>query len=316
MEEKKTIKTLWVEKYRPSTLDDMILTPELRRFFEDKREKGDMDGNVLLVGNAGIGKTTLAKLIPNYILGCQKLYINASDENGIDTIRTKVTRFVRTKSIDGKKKVVILDEADGLSKSSQQALRNVIEENNDNSVFVLTANYLNKIIEPIRSRCPEYNLNYTVKEYITYIVDILNKEHVKILGDPADLGAFIKGCFPDFRKCINRLQKATINGELNVESAQAEYNSFAKDVWNSLLDADVNVTRNFIIKNEVKFDNDYHYLGVMLFNYICSNDELSDGNKSIAIQKIGEALRSHPHISDAEINLFSKLIELRTLIQS
>ena len=166
MDEKKTMHTLWVEKYRPSTLEEMVITDKIRDYFSDRRERVDIEGNILLVGNAGIGKTTLAKLIPKHILGCQHIYINASDENGIDTIRTKVSRFVQTMSIDGKKKVVVLDEADGLSNASQQALRNLMEENLDTSIFVLTANYDSKLMDPIKSRCEIFNIEYTVNEYI------------------------------------------------------------------------------------------------------------------------------------------------------
>jgi len=307
----KSISSAWVVKYQPNKLEDMILPTFVYEYFKDKRDKGDMDKNILLSGRAGIGKSTLAQLIVKDVLGCQHLYINASDESGIDTIRTKVKRFVQTMSIDGKKKVVILDEADGLSKSSQEALRNMMEANLDNSIFILTANYSNKVIEPLQSRCDIFSLHYSVKEYVKHIATIIKKEECKVKGD---LLKHIKSYYPDFRKCLNNISKFNINGVIDITEAQRDISEFIDKVFSSLLDNPINVTRELIIKNEDKFYNDYHELGVRMFNYVCDSDKYSDSVKSVVVQKIGEALRSHPHIVDAEINLFSKLIEIRSAI--
>ena len=118
---------LWVEKYRPSTLDDVVMSSQNRNIFKKFQESREIP-NLLFVGPAGIGKTSLAKIICKDMLECQYLYINASDENGIDVIRTKVTSFAMTKSFDGEIKCIILDETDGLSNDAQRALRNTMEE--------------------------------------------------------------------------------------------------------------------------------------------------------------------------------------------
>jgi replication factor C small subunit len=118
---------LWVEKWRPKTLSDFIISDKNKTIIDSFKDKKEIP-NLLFTGTPGLGKTSLAKILVNDILDCQYLYINASDENGIDTIRNKVTGFAQTKSLDGKIKVIILDETDGLSIDAQRALRNTIEE--------------------------------------------------------------------------------------------------------------------------------------------------------------------------------------------
>ena len=180
---------LWVEKYRPKTLADVLLSEEHREYF--KKIKNDVP-HILFYGSPGIGKTTLAKVIVNDILKCQYLYINASDENGIDTIRNKVITFSQTRSFDGKKKIVILDEADGLSGESLRILRNVMDDYTETTRFILTANYVNKIIEPVRSRCALFKLMPEVTDYISHSVKILKQENIKVNSDQT------KGTFVEF----------------------------------------------------------------------------------------------------------------------
>ena len=137
--------SLWVEKYRPKTLGDIILSDDNLSIIEKYQTENEIP-NLLFAGCQGVGKTTLAKILVNDVLECQYLYINASDENGIDTIRSKVTQFAQTRSLDGKIKVIILDECDGLSQDAQRALRNTMEEYAEITRFILTANYSHRII--------------------------------------------------------------------------------------------------------------------------------------------------------------------------
>ena len=172
-----TISDIWCEKYRPSTLNEIVLDKNTKTYFNKVQEENNIP-NVLFVGKPGIGKTSLAKIIVNSILKCQYLYINASDENGIDTIRTKVLNFAQTQSLFGNIKVIILDECDGLSIDAQKALRNSIEEYHDLTRFILTANYKHKIIPALQSRCQVFDINYDKNDYIDSL-----SEFFRIKGD-------------------------------------------------------------------------------------------------------------------------------------
>jgi len=174
----------------------------------------------------------LAKIICNSILECQYLYINASDENGIDTIRTKVTNFARTKSYDGKIKCIILDETDGLSMDAQRALRNTMEEYSGMTRFILTANYNHKIIEPLQSRCQSFDLTPTLKGCITRIKEILQRESVNVSDSDSDrLEQFVKTCYPDLRKCINEIQKNTIGGKVVFDNLIKVKDAFVESLY-------------------------------------------------------------------------------------
>ena len=164
------LNSIWTEKYRPKTLNEMVLSPDNRNYFSSL--KGEVP-NLLFIGTPGIGKTTIAKVIVQDILKCQYLYINASDENGIDTIRNKVNNFSQTKSFDGNIKIVILDECDGITIDGQRALRNTMEEYSAYTRFILTANYKHKIIPPIQSRAQCFDLNPVISDVVTRIGYIL-----------------------------------------------------------------------------------------------------------------------------------------------
>ncbi len=168
---------IWVEKYRPAKLDDIILD---ERTLNIVKEFKNEIPNLLFVGNPGTGKTTLARVIVNDILGCNYLYINASDESGIDTIRHNITNFAQTKSFDGGVKVVILDEADGLTPQAQAALRNTMETFAKYCRFILTANYKHKIIPALQSRCQALDIKPVIELAVKRCYYILKNEKVKI----------------------------------------------------------------------------------------------------------------------------------------
>jgi len=206
---------LWVEKYRPKTLNDLVLSESNRKYFESIT---DEIPNLLFVGTPGLGKTTLARILVEDVLKCQYLYINASDENGIDTIRSKVVGFSQTRSLDGKVKIVILDESDGITLDGQRALRNTMEEYSNNTRFILTANYKHKIIPAIQSRTQFFDLNPPFDDVVKRIVDIVKQQGIKIEDDQkANFVNVIKQNYPDIRKIINAIQKASIKGVFNID---------------------------------------------------------------------------------------------------
>jgi replication factor C small subunit len=296
---------LWVEKYRPSSLDEMVLKQDIKDYFKNP---DNLTQNILLVGHSGKGKSSLAKIIVNDILDCQYLYINASDENGIDTIRNKVMNFVQSMSFDGKPKVVILDESHGISLQGQLALTNCMEEYSNNGFFILTANYGHKIIEPIRSRCASFNLDYTYKEYTKHIASILKKEEVKVTPDVLE---FIKSFYPDFRKCINDLQKRKREDGILLDG-ETDSDQFLDELIDSITNLSIYKLRKFIIQHESEFDSDYNLLSKLLFNKVCEM-KVSESTKAQTLMTIGEIKRSHSQVEDVEINFFSKLIEIKIL---
>ena len=194
------ISDIWCEKYRPCTLDEIVLDKNTKTYFNKVQVEQNIP-NVLFVGKPGIGKTSLAKIIVKDILKCQYLYINASDENGIDTIRTKVLNFAQTKSLFGQIKVIILDECDGLSIDAQKALRNSIEEYHELTRFILTANYKHKIIPALQSRCQIFDINYDKNEYLTKLISIVKAEEVKI--NKEQFTTITNSSYPDFRKGVH-----------------------------------------------------------------------------------------------------------------
>lgn len=205
--------TLWVEKYRPKTLDTYISSEQLKTAFSYYVKTNDIP-HLLLHGSAGGGKTTLAKIIANTIADGNYLYINASDENSVDTVRDKIKLFASTVGFGGLK-IVILDEADFTTPNFQAALRNVMETYSRNTRFILTCNYVEKIIEPLHSRCQKFNILPPSKKDVAILAaNILNSENVKF--DNKTLASVININFPDIRKTINTLQKLSITGTLEI----------------------------------------------------------------------------------------------------
>lgn len=302
---------LWVEKYRPSKLDDFVISeknkPLINSFIKSKEIP-----NLLFLGTPGLGKTTLAKILVNQILECQYLYINASDENGIDTIRSKVTSFAQTKSIDGNIKVIILDETDGLSLDAQRALRNTMEEFAKITRFILTANYKYKVIPALQSRCQSFDLTPPLDGVVKRCALILKTEKIEIPdGQKTKLLEFIKSTYPDLRKTINEIQKYSSTGALNLIDSKS--NDVLDLIYSEVKKRNVTALRKALIENEPKFNSDYVSLMRHLFNYIDENETDIKIKKEFLLI-LAEHIYRSSFVVDQEINCYACLIQLSNII--
>jgi len=301
---------IWVEKYRPAKLDDIILD---ERTLNIVKEFKNEIPNLLFVGNPGTGKTTLARVIVNDILGCNYLYINASDESGIDTIRHNITNFAQTKSFDGGVKVVILDEADGLTPQAQAALRNTMETFAKYCRFILTANYKHKIIPALQSRCQALDIKPVLELAVKRCYYILKNENIKVSDEQKKkFVQLVKRFFPDLRKAINEIQKNVIDSELCIASINSD-NELLETVYKKIVGKKSLEARKYLIENEDRFQGDYDTLLANFLNYIY-NTNLQDAQKKAFIANIADHLYKSAFVVDKEINAFACLVNLENCI--
>jgi len=244
---------LWVEKYRPKTIDECILPKELKTTFNKIVESGELP-NMLFTGSAGLGKTTVAKAMCN-MLDLDYILINGSEEGNIDTLRGKIKQFASTVSLQGGVKVVILDEADYLKpQSTQPALRGFIEEFANNCRFILTCNFKNRIIEPLHSRCGVYEFNGGDKatlcgEFMSRCQEILLNEGVTV-HSPQALADIIMRYFPDWRRVLNELQRHGIStGNIDASIVNDVSSTTYDDLFTHLKNKDFKKMRKWVVDN-------------------------------------------------------------------
>lgn len=301
------MKTLWVEKWRPTTLDGYVFRDNHQRQQVQTWITDKSIPHLLFSGAAGIGKTTLAKILIHQ-LGIEEfdiLEINASRTNSVDDVRDKITNFVQMIPF-GPFKVVLLDEADYLSPNAQAALRGVMEEYHATSRFILTCNYPNRIIPAIHSRCQGFHVERTdITEFTTRVATILLEEQVEFELDTLD--SYIKMTYPDLRKCINLVQQNVCDSKLVTPQKGDSGESDWKFEMVSLFKAKkITEARKFLcgkIRAE-EMEEVYRFLYDNLS--IFGNEDQQD--KAIIIIKQG--LVDHTLISDPEINLAATLVKL------
>jgi DNA polymerase III delta prime subunit len=252
--------SLFVEKYRSKVLDEYVGNEQLKQIVSQYIDKNDIQ-NLLLYGTPGTGKTTLAKLIVNNI-DCDFLYINASDERGIDTIRDKVQGFASSASFKPLK-IIILDEADFLTIQAQASLRNIIETYSRTTRFILTCNYLERIIDPLQSRCQVLKITPpSKKEVAQHVAGILEQESINY--ELNDLVLVVNKHYPDVRKILNTCQVNTVEGKLTIDKALIASNSYTDAILKELKSVNKssfkNIRQILADSNLSDFDEIYRFL--------------------------------------------------------
>ena len=292
--------TLLNERYRPDNLDNYVGNANLKSTLAKQLSQNDIQ-NYLFYGPAGTGKTTLAKLIIHN-LDCDSLYINASDERGIETIRDKVTGFASVASIKPLK-VVILDEADFLTIQAQASLRNVIETFSRTTRFILTCNFVERIIDPIQSRCQTFKIvPPTKKEVAIHIAGICDKENIGY--ELPSLGNLVNKYYPDIRKMLNTLQSSVIDGKVELDDSLLVSSNYMNGVLEALKSSDFKQIRQ-IIADSGGDDSDE------LFRFLYDNSsEYLPGKEGTAAIIINEHLYKANFRIDKEINLMSLIQNL------
>jgi replication factor C small subunit len=300
---------IWCEKYRPQTLNDLCISKKTRDIIEGF---GKDIPHLLLTGKTGVGKTTTSRIIVQDILKCDYLYINASDENGIDTVRNKINGFVQTKSFDGGLKIVILDEADFFTTSGQSALRNIMETYASTARFILTGNHKHKISVALQSRCQELDISPSLSDCLKRCLHILSVENVTVDGNQKkELAKLVKKHFPDLRKCINEMQKQTVDNILCISPKKAT-SELVETIFNNITKKQSLVSRKLLIENDEIFNNDHESLLVDLLNFVY-DVELEDTKKKQMIIIIAEHLFKMNQVMDREINTFACLLNLEEI---
>lgn len=306
---KKVENSLWVEKYRPSILENYVGNEHLKDKVKGYIENSDIP-HLLLYGRAGTGKTTLAKLIVNTI-DCDYIIINASDENGVDTIRDRIKGFASTIGFKSMK-IIILDEADYLTSNGQAALRNVMETFSKHCRFILTCNYVEKIVEPIQSRCQTFQIvPPTKKDVAIQISKILTAENVKF--EPKDLVPIIDAGYPDIRKIINTCQLNSHKGELKVDVQNLLENDYKMKILDILKSKD-DLRNRYMKLRQTLIDSrvtDFTELFTLLYDKV---DEYAPNNTANVILALSQGQTNHFHSIDKEIAMAACLIEINSLL--
>jgi DNA polymerase III delta prime subunit len=301
--------TLWVEKYRPLSLDTYIGNEHLKSKVEIYLESGDLP-HLLLYGKAGTGKTTLAKILVKNIES-DYLYINASDENSVDTVRNKVRQFASTVGFKDLK-IIILDECDYITPNAQAALRNLMETFSKHCRFILTCNFVERIIDPIQSRCQLFQIIPPSKvEVAQRLNEILEKEEINY--ELQDLKILIDSNYPDIRRTINSAQRNVVNLQLKLDIASIIQNDYKLKLLEILKTQDRKSAfkniRQLVADSQIR---DFADLFRLLYDEV---DGYGKGHVAESILVIAKYELSDSQVVDKEINAMAMIIELLGVIK-
>jgi DNA polymerase III delta prime subunit len=298
--------SLWVEKYRPTDLSTYVGNEHLKEKVKVYLESEDVP-HLLLYGKAGTGKTTLAKIVVNNI-DCDYMYINASDENKVDDVRNKIKTFASSVGFKSLK-VIILDECDYLTPNAQAALRNLMETFSKHCRFILTCNYVERIIDPIQSRCQSYKVvPPSKKEVAQQMVNILTQENCQFELD--DIALIVNAGYPDIRRVINSAQRQIIDGKLTIDTSSVIQNNYKLQLLEMLSSGvKLNDIRQLIADNSI---SDYSELYRLLYDEV---DNYGNGKQAECIMNIAEAQYQDVHVVDKEINFMSLIIRLTRILK-
>ena len=298
--------SLWVEKYRPTDLSTYVGNEHLKEKVKVYLESEDVP-HLLLFGKAGTGKTTLAKIVVNNI-DCDYMYINASDENKVDDVRNKIKTFASSVGFKSLK-VIILDECDYLTPNAQAALRNLMETFSKHCRFILTCNYVERIIDPIQSRCQSYKVvPPSKKEVAQQMVNILKEENCTFELD--DIALIVNAGYPDIRRVINSAQRQIVDGKLKIDTTSVIQNNYKLQLLEMLSNGSkLNDIRKLIADNSI---SDYSELFRLLYDEV---DNYGNGKQAECIMNIAEAQYQDVHVVDKEINFMSLIIRLLRILK-
>ena len=295
---------IWCEKYRPESLSEYIGNDHLKSKFTQYLQSGDIP-HLLFYGKAGTGKTTLAKIIVKNI-ECDYLYLNASDERNIDTVRDKIKVFASSVGFKPLK-VVILDESDYLTPISQAALRNVMETFSQHTRFILTCNYVERIIDPIQSRCQSYNITPPSKKDVgSHLYKILHGEGVDFQID--EIAVLVNASYPDIRQVINSTQRQVVNKKLVIDTSSIIEKNYKLRLIELLINrSPFKDIRQLTADNHIE---DYNELFRLLYDEV---DTYAPNAVPDAILKISDAQYKDAHAVDKEINFMALIINILQL---
>jgi len=296
--------SLWVEKYRPSSLDTYIGNEHLKSKVEVYLESGDLP-HLLFYGRAGTGKTTLAKLLVKNI-DCDYLYINASDENSVEVVRDKVKNFASTLGFQDMK-VIILDECDYITPNAQAALRNLMETFSRHCRFILTCNFVERIIDPIQSRCQSFQIIPPDRKQVAlHVSNILKNEKVDATVD--DIVTIVNGGYPDIRRVINSIQRQVVNGKLVIDEGMTIQNDYKLQLLDILKTQDKKNSfkniRQLLADSKV---TDFSDLFRLLFDTV---EDWGRGYIAECILILSQYQQSDAIVVDKEINIMAMFIEI------